>query len=54
MMVIILLLTFIISILIIIFDPYIDIYEDYRNNVHYVLWYNSFKGKRKCKQLNGD
>ena len=36
----------------IIFDLYIDVFKDYRNEYHVILWY-SYKKKRKYVNLIG-
>ena len=48
-----LIITIIILILFIIFDPFIDIFKDYKGEYHIILWYNH-KGKRKSINLIGN
>jgi hypothetical protein len=36
-----------------IYDPYIDIFNDYRKEYHVILWYNH-KGKRKFINIVGN
>lgn len=36
-----------------IYEPYIDIFKDYRNEYHVILWYNQ-GNKRKFINLIGD
>ena len=36
------------------YNPWIDIYKDYRGEKHIVLWYNDLKGERKFIDLLGD
>jgi len=35
------------------FNPYIDIFKDYRNRLRIILWYN-WKNKRNHIDLNGE
>ena len=47
-------LIFIILVLGITFQPYIDSYIDYRGQHHIILWYNDIKGERKFINLKGE
>lgn len=43
---------FVLIMLVIYFNPYIDIYYDYRNNLHIVFWY-SYRNKRNYVNILG-
>jgi hypothetical protein len=53
-MTLIILITFIVLVLGITFQPYIDSYIDYRGNHHIILWYNDLKGERKYLNIKGE
>lgn len=38
--------------LFIIYSPYLDIYKDYRDKYHIILWYNSYKKDKKREYIN--
>lgn len=51
-MIYLIILTIIFVSIYIIYEPFIDIFEDYRGESHIVLWYNS-KGERKFINIVG-
>lgn len=49
----ILLLLILIFILYLIYDPFIDIFTDFRGEYHIILWYN-YKGERRFINIIGE
>ena len=52
-MILLIILTILLVVIYKVYDPYIDIFDDYREEYHIILWYNH-KGKRKFINIVGN
>jgi hypothetical protein len=43
----------IIVVLMYVYSPYLDIFKDYRGELHIILWYDDSKGERKFINILG-
>lgn len=51
-MILLIIIIIVLGLILLIFNPYIDIFKDYREKYHMIFWY-SYKGKRKYISIIG-